>query len=259
MVSKVSGPNEDGPADISYCTPNERRLFEAYRDAGKPDNLRNQIVPIYLPLLRRVVKTQRRRLPKIVETGDIRGNAYLGLINGIQGYDLQRGVRPSSYLEWRIRGAILDGARTADFLPRPTREKSSRLEKMEEAFFRENGRLPTPNEVCEQFEISPEEYQSLIYARNAGTMKSLDNFNSDGDGGMLIIKDNRTRPPGKDFEAEEFVRGAIRGLSEEEIRIIALRYWSELSMREVGEVMGLSEIRVCKIHANVLERLQERF
>jgi RNA polymerase sigma factor for flagellar operon FliA len=245
-------------------TPARRQkpaLWRAYWK--KPsDERRNRLVELYQGLVAEVVHRFVARLPRSVDRGDLETAGSVGLMAAVASFDPTRKVRFEIYAEMRIRGAILDELRAQDWLPRPWRTRLDQQKKALEGLRSELGRQPTGTEVAQAMELSFEEYELLfgmaLPGAPTGTMPMVEN------GDELIsrldgVEDTRAHAPGEELTRAELLRLVAQRMTEQEYRIVYLKYWEDLSMREIGELTDLSESRVCKIHAKLLERLKDRF
>ncbi|MCC6408342.1 MAG: sigma-70 family RNA polymerase sigma factor [Planctomycetes bacterium] len=237
-----------------------RTLWRAY--ARKPgDAPRNLLVEHYQPFVREVVRRFGSRLPRSVERGDLETAANVGLIGAIESFDATRGVRFESYCELRVRGALLDELRTQDWLPRPWRTRIERHKRVCEELRAALGREPTDDEIARGMDLDPAEYRQLF---STGVPLQPTGSGGDSDGhddeahGIDVVADTHSDAPGEKLSREELLRLVAQKLSDQEYRIVYLRYWEELPMREIGQLEGLSESRVCKIHQRLIERLKDR-
>ncbi len=236
------------------------RLWAEY-NAERCDETRNALVEAYQDFAREVARRFGVRLPRSVDRGDLTTAANFGLMSAIAGFDPERGVRFESYCELRVKGALLDELRTQDWLPRPWRQRLELQKRTLERLRAEEEREPTDQEVAAAMDMSLDLYQQnfgvTLPGVPSGSMPSSDG----GDDGMLVLEvvpDTSSDAPGDSLTREELLTLVTQKLSELEYRILYLRYWEGLSMREIGELTSLSESRVCKIHARLIERLQDR-
>jgi RNA polymerase sigma factor for flagellar operon FliA len=236
-------------------------LWDAYRRFPS-DEHRNLLVEVYRPVLNDIVRRFASRLPRRVDRGDLGTAAHVGLMSAIAGFDPARGVRFESYCERRVRGALLDELRTQDWLPRPWRQRIERHKRVVEQLRSQTGREPLDDEIARELGIETEEFQQLfgvgLPGAPAGSMASAESADQTV-GTLDVVADTRSSPPGEKLTREELLRLVAQKLTEQEYRIVYLKYWEDLPMREIGELTGLSESRVCKIHAKLLERLKDRF
>jgi RNA polymerase sigma factor for flagellar operon FliA len=235
-------------------------LWRAYwKQPG--DEARNRLVEAYQALVHDIVLRFAQRLPRSVDRGDLITAANVGLMGAVGSFDPTRKVRFETYAEMRIRGALLDELRTQDWLPRPWRTRLDLQKRTLETLRAELGREPTDPEVAFAMELPFGEYELLfgtvLPGAPAGSMPASANgeespFRLEG------VVDMRMDQPGDELTRTELLRLLAQRMSEQEYRIVYLKYWEELSMREIGELTHLSESRVCKIHGQLLERLKQR-
>jgi len=226
------------------------------------DQRRNRLVEAYQTLVHEVVARFAQRLPRSVDRGDLLAAANFGLMAAVTSFDPTRRVRFEIYAELRVRGAVLDELRNLDWLPRPWRTRLDLRKRTLERLRGELGREPLDPEVANAMGLSFAEFELLfgtaLPGTPSGSMPATDNgdeFTSRLDG----VEDTRNGQPGEALTRAELLRLLAQRMSEQEYRIVYLKYWEDLSMREIGELTRLSESRVCKIHAKLLERLKDRF
>jgi RNA polymerase sigma factor for flagellar operon FliA len=226
------------------------------------DERRNRLVEAYQPLVGEIVNRFVLRLPRSVDRGDLETSANVGLMAAVSSYDPTRKVRFEAYADLRVRGAVLDELRVQDWLPRPWRTRLDAQKRTLETLRGELGREPADVEVAAAMGLPVEEYELLfgtvLPGAPAGSMPASDSdeeFCSRLEG----VEDTRSDQPGEGLTRSELLRLLAQRMSEQEYRIVYLKYWEDLSMREIGELTRLSESRVCKIHAKLLERLKDRF
>ena len=236
------------------------RLWESYWNAPC-DELRNRLVEVYQGLVGDIVRRFGARLPRTVDRGDLVTAANVGLMAAISGFDPDRGVRFESYAEMRIRGALLDELRSEDWLPRPWRQRVELHKRCLEQLRSELGREPYDEEVAQSMGLSLEDYELLFGTGLPGAPTgSMPGTAAEELASKLeVVPDTRSDGPGEKLTRAELLRLAAQRMTEQESRIVYLKYWEELPMREIGELLDLSESRVWKIHARVLERLKDRF
>lgn len=220
---------------------------------------RNALVELYQGLVADFVRRFALRLPRSVDTGDLLTAANVGLIAAIESYDRRRGVPFESYCELRLRGALLDELRSQDWLPRPWRARLERHKRVVEQLRARLARQPSEAEITSELGMDPLEY-ATGFLRGLATAPgpAIAPTDEDEGAGMEVMPDPCTEAPGERLTREDLLALVAQKLSPQEARIVYLKYWEDLSLREIGELEGLSESRVCKIHMKLLERLQER-
>ena len=264
MGSSVDNQGRGVPRSLGADPKHERQLevlWRRYRRRSN-DETRNELVALYQLLVARIVRRFAARLPRTVDPGDLLTAANVGLMSAIESFDPERGVRFESYCELRIKGALLDELRTQDWLPRPWRNRIERHKRVLERLRSELGREPTDEEVARGMGMAAGEYRQLfgqgIPGAPSGSMPVSDD-GADEAHSLDVVPDTHGDAPGDKLSRDELLHLVAQRLSPQEYRIVYLKYWEELPMREIGQLEGLSESRVCKIHARLLERLKDRF
>jgi len=226
--------------------------------------VRQKLLEEYLPLVRNVAGRMAMGFPKSVELSDLINTGVIGLSEALSNFDPSRGVKFETYAVPRIRGAILDELRSLDWVPRSTRAKSREIERATSKLENQLGRPPSDRELAKSLKLSPQELFSALDDVSSTTMLSLDE---------LIYKkeDNRQIPRVEtleglsyenvlgDLEKQElkaYLTQAISHLSEQERLVVALYYYEELTLKEIGEVMQISESRVSQIHTKAVLKLR---
>lgn len=234
-------------------------LWARYRNAGDPE-ARAQLLTRHLGLVHHVAREVSRRIPS-VELGELVSAGALGLMKALDSFDLTRGLAFSTYAVLRIRGAILDDLRSRDSTPRSVRVKRRRIEAVAAALEARLGRAPTPAEVADRLGIDLNTYWKWkdavgIYAEAEAPRPSQGRrFSRDAESHADL---SITPPPQKLVESEHVahLRGLISRLPEQQRQVLALYYYEELNLRQVGEVLHVSESRVSQIRSQALRRLR---
>lgn len=253
-------------AEAGQASPNNP---ETHRDDGGPlwqaywvtrsSDTRNQLVVHYQRLVRRIVARFAQRLPRTVDRGDLETAANVGLISAIASFDPERGVPFEPFAEPRVRGALLDELRSEDWLPRPWRRRIEQQKRTVERLRSELGREPIDDEIADALGLSYDDYEFLFGIGIPKAPTGSVPAGEDPDDGLDVVPDRSLDSPGDRLTRTELLHLAAQRMTEQEYRIVYLKYWEELPMREIGLLIGLSESRVCKIHSSLLERLKDRF
>lgn len=244
-------------------TMDHQELWQKYSKT-RDNAIREKLLMIYLPLVKLVAGRIKQTLPQTVQTADLEGAGVRGLIQSVDGFDPERGVRFESYASSRIKGAILDGLREYDWLPRSIRTKSKLLERAMEACEARLGRIPMDEEVAAELDLTLEDYHLLLEKVGSVQLLSLDGEPSgvEGVGSFYeVIPDEGAEDPLEVIEHEEERRLVVEWLQElpEQMRrVMVLYYYEELTLKEIGEVLGLSESRICQIHSASIHSLRAR-
>ncbi len=229
-----------------------------YTAAGQPD--REQLVQRYVPLVKRVAYHLMARLPANVQFEDLVQNGMLGLLDAMDRYQEGFGAQFETYATQRVRGAMLDGLRENDWLPRNLRRELRRIEAAITQLEHVHGRVPSEVELAESLGMSLSEYQKVLHDARGHQLVYLEDFSGDGDEDFLErhFTDNDADPAGilEDRNLKEMLVKAIDRLPEREKLMMALYYEQELNLREIGEVMGVTESRVCQLHSQAIARLR---
>jgi RNA polymerase sigma factor for flagellar operon FliA len=242
------------PADISMWREFKRTNDEA---------LRNTLIEKYLPLVRYIAERVYSKLPQNIQVDDLESAGVLGLMDAVRGYDPERGVKFETYCTTRIRGAILDELRSLDWVPRIVRSKANKIDKTFKSLEVQLGRNPYDAEMATKLDMELPEYQEMAREATATTMTSLTADTRDNDGGKTmnkldLLEDKKGLNPEVEFKKKEVTEFITRGLNRKERLIIILYYYEELTMREIGETLSLSESRVCQLHSRILIRLKSQ-
>ena len=230
---------------------------------AEPDNqsLRNRLVEIYLPLVKYNGERIWSRLPDGVELDDLISAGVFGLMDAIDAFDLSRGVKFETYCVPRIRGAMLDELRTMDWVPRLVRSKASKLNEAMKALEAKTGRHPTAAELAQHMELPVSELEKMMVDASAVNLVSLDKkwFESDSYKEVReidILEDKKGEDPTRRIQKNDLMRLVTKGLNRNERLIIILYYYEELTMKEIGATLDLSESRVSQMHSAIVQRLQ---
>ncbi len=229
-----------------------------YTAAGQPD--KEQLVQRFLPLVKRIAYHLMARLPPSVMFEDIVQNGLLGLLDAIGRFEEGFGAQFETYATQRIRGAMLDGLRENDWLPRQLRRELRRIENTITQLEHEHGRAPSEKELAEALGMTLPEYQKTLQEARGHQILYFEDFTSDGDEDFLErhFTDNDTDPALllEDKNLKQGLVHAIERLPEREKLMMALYYEQDLNLREIGEVMGVTESRVCQLHSQAIARLR---
>mgnify|MGYP002400745720 CR=1 FL=1 len=225
------------------------RLWRRLRSRGGAA-ARNALVVAYQPLAQMAVRRLLGRLPRSVDPGDLLSAANVGLIDAIEGFDPARNVAFETYCEWRLRGALLDELRRQDWLPRPWRARLARWRRANDELRSRLGREPSDEEVAELLGWSLEQLPTAPYSPGGAAGRPDETLEE-------LVEDVRAEHLSERLTREELLRLVSQNLTPQECRVVYLKYWEELPLREIGELEGLSESRVCKIHLRLIERLRD--
>ena len=239
------------------------QLWIEFKKDPENQELRNQLVEIYLPLVKYNGERIWARLPEGVELDDLISAGVFGLMDAIDMFDLSRGVKFETYCVPRIRGAMLDELRTMDWVPRLVRSKASKLNEAIKTLETRLGRQPTETELAEEMQIYVAELEKMILDANAVNLISLNKkwYETDSYKDVReidILEDKKGEDPTRRIQKNDLMRLVTKGLNRNERLIIILYYYEEFTMKEIGATLNLSESRVSQMHSSIVQRLQSQ-
>jgi RNA polymerase sigma factor for flagellar operon FliA len=221
---------------------------------------REQLVRQYAPLVKRLAFHLMAKLPASVQVEDLIQNGMLGLLDALSRFEDGQGAQFETYAVQRVRGAMLDGLRENDWLPRGVRREMRRVEAAIRQLEHQHGRQPSEGELADALGISLEDYQKLLQEARGHQLLYLDDMHDDSGEGYLertVVSDSLDPLQAlEDSNMRIALVRAIEALPEREKLMMALYYEQDLNLREIGEVMGVSESRVCQIHTQAVARLR---
>jgi RNA polymerase sigma factor for flagellar operon FliA len=244
----------------------EALLREARETHGEiPQNLKEQIVLEHTPLIRYIVNRIAVRLPSHIDLDDLHNTGVIGLMDAIEKYNPEKNCKFKTYAEFRIKGAILDQLRSLDWVPRSVRQKSRRLERAYVEIEQRLGRSASEHEVADLLGLELGEFHFLVNQVRGISMVNLDELRSGNDldqaGFGDIFEDVKAENPFHSLKARELrqaIAECISDLPEKERLVISLYYFEDLNMKEIGNVLGITESRVCQIHTKAVGRLRSK-
>jgi len=239
------------------------QVWDAFKADLQNQDLRNRLVEQYLPLVKYNGERIWARLPEGVELDDLISAGVFGLMDAIDAFDMGRGVKFETYCVPRIRGAMLDELRTMDWVPRLVRSKASKLNEGMKTLEARLGRTPTEIELATHMEMSVEDLEKMITEANAVGLISLDKkwYETDSYKDVReidILEDKKGEDPTRRIQKNDLMRLVTKGLNRNERLIIILYYYEELTMKEIGATLDLSESRVSQMHSSIVQRLQSQ-
>jgi RNA polymerase sigma factor FliA len=240
-------------------TNNNAEMWKKYKITGSPE-LREQIIVNYSHLVKLIAGRLNIYFGSNVEYDDLVGYGVFGLIDAIDRFDIDKGVKFETYASLRIRGSIIDSIREMDWVPRSLRQKSKELEKVYSELENKLGRSATDVEVAEKMGIKIDEFNKLINEVNISSMISLEEFfEQNYDVESTVSTDEKESCPESHaelVEMKEILSGAIERLPEKEKNVISMYYYEELTLKEISAIMGVSESRISQLHTKALMRMR---
>ena len=235
-------------------------LWEKYLSNKADKQTRDRLIVQYIYLVRYAVGRVKVSLPSTISIEDIAGYGVEGLINAIERFSPVRNTRFETYALIRIRGAILDKIRSQDFLPRSLRRKIKEIKQAIEVLKQELGRTPTTNEIANYLDMEPEKVTQIL-SEDVVVTSIYDKKGSSEDGMEVIdtIEDTGKLTPHERMEEENVksdLQRALLRLPERERVLMVLYYQENMTMKEIGETMGMSESRICQLHAQAIMKLK---
>ena len=240
--------------------PDIDQVWEQFHKTGD-DCFRNLLMEHYKPLVKYTAERLHSKLPDKVEMDDLISAGNFGLMDAIDAFDLTRGVKFETYCSPRIRGSILDELRSMDWVPRLVRARASQLAKVAQLLETNLGHRPTEEEIAKELNIDTEEFSRLQRDANAVNLVSLNAKYNDGDGEkdireIDIIKDKKSQDPLTEAQKRDLKSLLTKGLTRAERLIIILYYYEQMTMKEIGAALDLSESRVSQMHSSIIARLK---
>lgn len=235
-------------------------LWNKYLNDKSDKASRDALIVQYIYLIRYVVGRVKVTLPATISVEDIAGYGVEGLINAIERYSPQKNTRFETYALIRIRGAILDRIRSQDFLPRSVRQKIKILKEAQEYLKQELGRMPTTKEIAEHVDMDPDKVNQLL--SEDVTMTSLYEKKGNAEDSLEVIdtiQDTHKLNPQEEAEeknVKQELERALQRLPERERIIMVLYYQENMTLKEIGETINMSESRVCQLHAQGIMKLK---
>ena len=246
--------------------PEVRELWERYRDGGDPD-VREKLILQYAPLVKYVAGRVGVGLPSSIEHGDLVSYGMFGLIDAIERFDLEKGVKFETYAITRIRGAIIDELRSVDWVPRSVRSKARAIDKAMQHLEGKLKRTPTDEELAVEVGVSLNDLQDMLEKVSFTSVVALDEALNVGgeDGGRVALVDTlqdltSVGPEENvdDVETKRLLVEAIERLSEREQKVVALYYFEGLTLAQIGGILGVTESRICQIHTKAVLSLRSK-
>jgi len=223
-------------------------------------NDKEQCLKEYAPLVKRIAHHMMLKLPGSVEVDDLIQAGMIGLLDAAGRYDELRGAMFETYAAQRIRGAMLDELRGADWLPRSMRRDMRKIESAISRLQQKHGRAPTETEIAKELGVPLMDYQAMLQEVRGAQLVFYEDFHNEDNEDFFDRYDFNTDSNPLDMLQDERFRGAlvqaIERLPERERQMMGMHYEQDMNLREIGEVMGVSESRVCQLHSQAVARLR---
>ena len=256
MRAATCEPLETTPV-ITPC-PTAQELWQRYHRHGDTAS-ESALIEKYLPLVSSVVARLAMTLPEHVDQDDLYSVGLVGLLQAVRNYDPSCGTSFETYARVRVRGAMLDELRRMDWVPRTVHEKARKLKAVMAELEQKIGRTPTEAQMAKAMNLSADEYSKLLDEIRPAAFICLDSVTSaeDGDAGALyeVIADTSEENPVDQVsqrELKQVIFERLKELPEMQRKVLALYYLEDMHLREIAEVFGLTESRICQIHAQAI-------
>jgi RNA polymerase sigma factor FliA len=241
-------------------------VWKEYKDCGSKV-ARDKLLLEYAPLVKYIAQRIAVNLPSSVDRNDLVSSGIFGLIKAVETFEPERGFKFETYAGHKIRGAILDDLRAMDWVPRSVRQKAREIQRVYAKLENELGRMPYDDEVCKELNVSMKEFEDILSEVTPATIVSLEEAMPDGEADSKeiriidTIEDPGSGNPLKELgfnEVKNILKEAIAALPEKEKLVIALYHYEELTLKEIGVVLDISESRVSQIHSKVILKLRSK-
>ncbi|WP_438446918.1 FliA/WhiG family RNA polymerase sigma factor [Gorillibacterium sp. sgz5001074] len=235
-------------------------LWRQWKEEGRSE-AKKELIEVFLPLVEFVSNRLAIGLPKNVSKDDLMSFGIIGLIDAVEKFDYLRGLQFETYASWRIRGAIIDGLRQGDWVPRSVREKAKRVEEAYSKLEQQYLRSVTDEEISSYLQVSIQEFQQMVQDIAVTTVCSIDDpiRDEESETRLSLLVDEKAKNPEitvNEFFLKDMLAKSIDRLTEKERTVISLFYFEDLSLSEIAEVMSLSPSRISQLHSKAILRLR---
>lgn len=235
-----------------------------YRSTVTPE-IKDEIVIEYAPLVKYIAQKIASRLPANIDLDDLISCGVIGLMDAIEKFDPTRDNKFKTYAEFRIRGAILDELRAQDWVPRSVREKAKLVERTLSKLESELGRPASDEEMCSELNITQDEYYDLLNKAKSVSLLNIDDSSSFNRGdkklmmGMMDGSRNLNPFSAVSYKnAKDAIKDGIKALPEKQRLVLSLYYYEDLNLKEIGQVLDVTESRVSQLHTQAIMRLKSK-
>jgi RNA polymerase sigma factor for flagellar operon FliA len=236
--------------------------WDAYTRAKTPE-MREKLLVQYMPLVKRIALRMLGSLPRSVRIEDLESAGVMGLLASLDNFDPSLGIKFETFAMNRIRGAMVDSLREMDWVPRSVRKKARELEKVIEGMLQELGRTPSEEELAKRLSLNLDDLHKLLDEVHVTVLLSLDEtflMDSGGQSDLSDLAADFTTPTHQDrieeSELRETLIDQLKSLPEQEKLVLALYYYEELTLKEIGDILSLTESRVSQIHSKAILELR---
>ncbi len=258
MTAAVESAPQTELMPVSTCS-DQTQLWKRYSRAGHGSRYEGELVERYLPLVRTVVGRIATTLPNHIDLQDLYSAGLVGLLDAVRRFDTRTGSSFENYARLRVRGAVLDELRRMDWVPRSVRDKSRKLQETMQSLEQQKGGIPSEAEIARSLNLTIEEYQAMLDEIRPAAFVCLDSVRSleseEGSTQYESVADDRQEDPSEQASQREMARmilDRLEVLPEMQRKVLALYYFEDLRLREIAEVFGVTESRICQIHAQAI-------
>lgn len=241
----------------------QRELWKRYHQTAHGTSVEGELVQQYLPLVKNAVGRMAMSLPSHVEVDDLYSTGMVGLLDALRHFDCSNGARFETYARIRIRGAVLDELRRMDWVPRSVHNKARKVQNAMQELEQQKGALPTDDELARALCISLAEYREWLDEIKPATFVCLDAAQSPENEDTTTkhegVADDAQIDPRIETERRELaalITERIQHLPDMQRKVLALYYFEDMRLREIAEAFGLTESRICQIHAQAILAIQ---